>query len=232
MIISGLQKTTLIDYPGKIAAIVFTRGCNFRCHYCHNPELVDPDIYYPEIKQEEVLDFLEKRRNVLEGVVITGGEPLIHSDIREFIKKIKELDYAVKLDSNGSNPVLLQELIDDNLIDYIAMDIKHLPQRYHEITPSDPNIEKIKQSIEIIKNSGLPYEFRTTVLPKHFQKNDFIAIGKLLKGVKIYYLQQFRPLKTLDQAYQQEKSFSQIELEAFQRILEKYIDKCEIRGII
>lgn len=232
MIISGLQKTTLIDYPGKIAAIVFTRGCNFRCGYCHNPELVDPEIYYPEIKQEEIIDFLEKRRNVLEGVVITGGEPLIHSDIKEFIKKIKELDYAVKLDSNGSNPSLLQELIDDHLIDYIAMDIKHLPQRYHEITPSDPNIEKIKQSIEIIKNSGLPYEFRTTVLPKHFQKNDFIAIGKLLKGAKMYYLQQFRPLKTLDQAYQQEKSFSQIELEAFQRILEKYIDKCEIRGII
>lgn len=232
MIISGLQKTTLIDYPGKIAAIIFTRGCNFRCGYCHNPELVDPEIYYPEIKSEEIFDFLEKRRNVLEGVVITGGEPLIHSDIKDFIKKIKELDYAVKLDSNGSNPVLLQELINDNLIDYIAMDIKHLPQRYSEVTPSDPDIEKIKQSINIIKNSGLPYEFRTTVLPKYFQKDDFIAIGELLKGAKIYYLQQFRPIKTLDKDYQQEKSFSQIELEAFKRILEKYIDKCEIRGII
>jgi len=232
MIISGLQKTTLIDYPGKIAAIIFSRGCNFRCRYCHNPELVDPDNYYPEIKQEEIIDFLEKRRNVLEGVVITGGEPLIHSDIKEFIKKVKELEYAVKLDTNGTNPTLLQELIDEKLIDYIAMDIKHLPHRYSEVTPSSPDIKKIKQSIEIIKKSKLPYEFRTTVLPKLFNKKDFEDIGKMLKGVSAYYIQQFRPIKTLDQDFQQEKSFSQIELEAFQKILQKYVDKCEIRGII
>jgi len=232
MIISGLQKTSLIDYPDKIAAIIFTRGCNFRCHYCHNPELVDPEIYYPEIAPETILDFLDKRRNVLDGVVITGGEPLIHADIKDFIKKIKELDYAVKLDTNGSHPALLQEIINDKLVDYLAMDIKHLPQRYHEVTPSQPDIKKIKQSINIIKNSGIPYEFRTTVLPKHFQKDDFIAIGKLLAGAKNYYLQQFRPIKTLNTDYQQEDSFTQIELEAFKKILEKYIDNCEIRGIM
>jgi len=232
MIISGLQKTTLIDYPGKIAAIVFTRGCNFRCRYCHNPELVDPEVYYPEISQEKIIDFLEKRRNVLEGVVITGGEPLIHSDIKDFLKKLRGLDYAVKLDTNGSNPVLLKELIAEKLIDYIAMDLKHLPERYHEITPSQPDIKKIKQSIAVIKKSGLPYEFRTTVLPRFFKKEDFEKIGKLLKGVKAYYLQQFRPIKTLDSSFAEEPSFSEIELEAFKNILKKYVDKCEIRGIM
>lgn len=232
MIISGLQKTTLIDYPGKIAAIVFTRGCNFRCAYCHNPELVDAEKYYPEISEQEIMDFLDKRRGVLEGIVITGGEPLIHSDIKSFITKAKNLDYAVKLDTNGMNPELLQELIDEKLIDYIAMDIKHHLEKYSEVTPTDPNISKIQKSINIIMNSGLDYEFRTTVLPKLFNKQDFEEIGQLIKGAKIYYLQQFRPLKTLDQSYEKEKSFSDIELQAFKKILENYIDKCEIRGIM
>lgn len=232
MIIAGLQKTTLIDYPGKIAAIVFTRGCDFRCAYCHNPELVNPEIFYPEIKEEVIIDFLEKRRHVLEGVVITGGEPLIHSDIAAFIKKLKAMDYAVKLDTNGTNPKLLKELIDKKLIDYIAMDIKHSLDKYHYITPSSPPIEAINKSIKIIMNSGLPYEFRTTVLPRHFKKEDFQNIGTLIRGARIYYLQQFRPIKTLNSEYQEESSFSELELGFFKKIMEDYVDKCEIRGII
>ncbi|MFA6027851.1 MAG: anaerobic ribonucleoside-triphosphate reductase activating protein [Patescibacteria group bacterium] len=232
MIISGLQKTTLIDYPDKIAAIVFTRGCNFRCGYCHNPELVNPEIFYPEIKEDEIISFLEKRRKVLDGVVITGGEPLIHSDIEKFIRKVKALGYAVKLDTNGTNPQLLKDLIDKKLIDYIAMDIKHSLDKYHHVTPTSPPIKDIKKSIKIIMTSGLPYEFRTTVLPRHFKKEDFINIGELIKGARIYYLQQFRPIKTLDKTYAEEGSFTEEELSEFKKFLTDYVDKCEIRGII
>lgn len=231
MIISGLQKTTLIDYPGKMAAIIFTRGCNFRCHYCHNPGLVDPEKYYPEIPESEILDFLEKRRGVLEGVVITGGEPLIHRDIEKFLRKVKNLDYAIKLDTNGTNPELLQDLIDKKLVDYLAMDIKHHLDRYGEVIDIEHDRKNIDRSIKIIMNSGLEYEFRTTILPKFFQLEDFHKIGALIKGAKKYYLQQFRPLMTLDVKFYEEPTFTAIELEAFKKILDTYVDKCEIRGV-
>jgi pyruvate formate lyase activating enzyme len=231
MIIAGLQKTTLIDYPGKMAAIIFTRGCNFRCHYCHNPGLVDPEKYYPEIPEKEILDFLEKRRSVLDGVVITGGEPLIYQDIGKFLKKIKDLGYAVKLDTNGTNPELLQKLIKADLVDYIAMDIKHHLDRYGEVIDSRHDLANIEKSVKMIMNSGLDYEFRTTVLPKFFQLEDFHKVGDLIKGAKKYYLQQFRPIMTLNVEFYKEPTFAAIELEAFKKILEAYVDKCEIRGV-
>lgn len=231
MIIAGLQKTTLIDYPGKMAAIIFTRGCNFRCHYCHNPGLVDPEKYYPEIPESEILDFLEKRRNVLEGVVITGGEPLIQGDIEKFLRKVKNLGYAVKLDTNGTNPELLQKLIKKKLVDYLAMDIKHHLDRYGEVIDTKHDIENINKSIQLIMKSGLDYEFRTTILPKFFQLEDFHKIGALLKGAKNYYLQQFRPLVTLNVKFYEEPTFTSLELAAFKKILDAYVDKCEIRGV-
>ena len=232
MIISGLQKTTTIDYPGKIAAIVFTRGCNFRCGYCHNPELVNPDKFYPEIDEQEILDFLIKRKNVLEGVVITGGEPLIHKDIDQFIKKVKDLGYAIKLDTNGTSPKFLKELIDSGMIDYIAMDIKHDVDSYKKVVNTDLDSENIRKSIKIIMDSGVDYEFRTTVLPRLFNEDDFKKVGELIKGASKYYIQQFRPIKTLDESYAEEESFTAKELEQFRALMEQYVDTCTIRGII
>ena len=182
MIISGLQKTSFIDYPEKISAILFTRGCNFKCPYCHNPELVDPERYYPEISEREVLGFLEKRQDVLDGIVITGGEPTIYQDLPALIKKIKQFGYLVKLDTNGTNFMMLKELIEQNLIDYVAMDIKHHPQRYQEIAGID--VEDVKKSVEYLIASDLPNEFRTTVLPRYFGAEDFGKLGEFIKVTK------------------------------------------------
>lgn len=230
MIISGLQKTSFIDYPEKISAIIFTRGCNFKCPYCHNPELVDPERYYPEIAWEEVLDFLEKRQDVLDGIVITGGEPTIYSDLPKFIKQIKDLGFLVKLDTNGTNFAMLKKLVEEKLIDYVAMDIKHHLERYSEIAGIES--QDVKKSIDFIMQNNLDYEFRTTVLPKYFNAEDFAKIGGLLKGAKKYYLQQFRPQRTLDHALSEENSFTDLELEQFKKIMQGYVDDCQIRGIM
>ncbi|MBU0671034.1 anaerobic ribonucleoside-triphosphate reductase activating protein [Patescibacteria group bacterium] len=232
MIISGLQKTTLIDYPDKIAAVVFTRGCNFKCPFCHNPELVNPDKYYPEMPEQEILDYLEKRKNVLDGVVITGGEPLIYSDIENFIRKVKAMGYKIKLDSNGTNPKLLEDLIDKKLVDFVAMDIKNYLDKYDETTGVKVNKDNIKKSIDIIMKKAPDYEFRTTVLPRLHKKEDFKKMGELIKGAKQYYIQGFRPIKTLDPEYAKEDSYTEKELEEFKEIMAGYVDKCEIRGII
>ncbi|MFH1781360.1 MAG: anaerobic ribonucleoside-triphosphate reductase activating protein [Patescibacteria group bacterium] len=232
MIISGLQKTTLIDYPDKIAAVVFTRGCNFKCPFCYNPELVNPDKYYPEMPEQEILDYLEKRKNVLDGVVITGGEPLIYSDIENFIRKVKAMGYKIKLDSNGTNPKLLEDLIDKKLVDFVAMDIKNYLDKYDETTGVKVNKDNIKKSIDIIMKKAPDYEFRTTVLPRLHKKEDFKKMGELIKGAKQYYIQGFRPIKTLDPEYAKEDSYTEKELEEFKEIMAGYVDKCEIRGII
>ncbi|MFH1536504.1 MAG: anaerobic ribonucleoside-triphosphate reductase activating protein [Patescibacteria group bacterium] len=232
MIISGLQKTTLIDYPEKIAAVIFTRGCNFKCPFCHNPELVNPEKFFPEIKEQEILDFLEKRKKVLDAVVITGGEPLIYNDIEDFIIKVRSLGYLIKLDTNGTNPELLEELLDKKLIDYVATDIKNCLEKYNITTNTDVNLDNIKKSINIIMEKAPDYEFRTTVMPKLFELSDFKEIGELIKGARKYYIQQFRPLKTLDPAFEKEKSFTALELKEIQKVMLKYVDKCEIRGIM
>ena len=192
---------------------------------------MDPDKYYPEIKEVEILNFLKKRKNVLEGVVITGGEPLIYSDIENFIRQVKELGYVVKLDSNGTNPDLLQDLINKKLIDYIAMDIKNSLTKYSLTVNTNVDTKKIQRSIKIIMNSGLDYEFRSTVMPKFFSKESFKEIGEFIKGAKNYYIQQFRARKTLDPSFANESSYSDQELIEFQEIMHNYVDKCEIRGI-
>lgn len=226
MIIGGLQKVSLQDYPGKVSAIIFVRGCNFNCPYCHNPELIDPERFSPIILEEEVFAFLKKRHKVLDGVVITGGEPTIYNNLPEFLKRIKQLKLLVKLDTNGANPVMLKRLLKEKLIDYLAMDIKHNLKRYHLITPVD--LRKIKESIKIIMHSGLPYEFRTTVLPKYFKKEDFSKIGQMIKGAKQYFIQQFRPQKTL-RLREDEPTFTKAELAKFKKIIDNYVEKCEIR---
>jgi len=224
MNIGGLQKTTLIDYPGKIGCTVFLTGCNFRCPWCQNPELVLPEKIKksPKISEKDFFNFLEERKGFLEGVCITGGEPTIHKDLPNFIKKIKKLGFAVKLDTNGSNPRILKNLIKKKLIDYIAIDVK-APLK-------NPDIKK---SVEIIKNSSLDYEFRTTVVPTVHNKEDIIKIARELSkptrlrqgfgGQRKYYLQNFRPEKTIDPKFKKIKPFNQKQLESIQKECQKYL---------
>ena len=191
MIIKGLQKLTLLDYPEKTACTVFTGGCNFRCPFCHNASLVT-NINSDEISESEFFSFLNKRKNVLQGVCITGGEPTLMPDLHEFISKIKSLGFLVKLDSNGYRPDVLKSLVKDKLIDYIAMDIKNCESKYPlTIDIPDLDITKIKESINFIMNCGIDYEFRTTIVKELHSTQDIEEIGLLIKDCKKYYLQSF-----------------------------------------
>ena len=198
MLIGGIQKTSLLDYPGKISAIIFTQGCNFRCPYCHNPELLKTGENASLVSVSSVLDFLKTRIGKLDGVVITGGDPCLHKDLPEFIKAVKQLGFLVKLDTNGSFPGMLENLINENLIDYIAMDIKAPFEKYSSIAGCDIDIEKIKRSVHLVLESGIDYEFRTTVVKSMLAYDDFEKIGNEIHGAKRYYLQKFVPTKTLD----------------------------------
>ena len=228
-IINGLQKSTLIDFPKKIASIVFSQGCNFRCGYCHNPELLSLNIPKTQISTEEVFSFLKTRKGKLDGVVVTGGEPTLQTGLYDFIKEIKEMGFLVKLDSNGSNPKILEKLINDNLLDYIAMDIKAPLEKYSEITNVKTNTENIKKSIELIKNSSVDYEFRTTVIKSQLSFDDFENIGKLLNGAKRYYLQKFIASKIYDETLKDETTYSNEEFSQLCSILRKYIQEVDFR---
>lgn len=221
MIIGGLQKTSLLDFPEKIAAIVFTMGCNFRCGYCHNPELING-----EAKIEEVFEFLKTRQGKLDGVVITGGEPCLQKDLPEFIKQVKELGFAVKLDTNGSFPEMLEKVLPD--LDYVAMDIKAPLEKYSQIVNVDVDTSKILKSIEILKNGGVDYEFRTTVVKSQLSFEDFEKIGQLIQGAPRYYLQKFVASKILDKSLENEKTYSTEEFERIIDILKSYV-KAEVR---
>ncbi len=229
MRIGGFQKFSLIDYPGKICAIVFTQGCNFRCPYCHNPELVKPSLFGKTIIEEEIFSFLEKRKGKLDAVEITGGEPTLQKDLVDFIHRVKEMGYLVKLDTNGSNPEMLEIIINHGLVDYIAMDIKAPLEKYKEVTHSVISPDKIKRSIRIIMNSNIKYEFRTTVVKSQLSREDIISIGKLIEGAKLYVLQRFIPSKTLDPNFLNEKTYSDGELESLKRKLEKFVCRCLVR---
>ena len=229
MRIGGFQKFSLIDYPGKICAIVFTQGCNFRCPYCHNPELVKPSLFGKTIPEEEIFSFLEKRKGKLDAVEITGGEPTLQKDLVDFIHRVKEMGYLVKLDTNGSNPEMLEIIINHGLVDYIAMDIKAPLEKYKEVTHSVISPDKIKRSIRIIMNSNIKYEFRTTVVKSQLSREDIISIGKLIEGAKLYVLQKFIPSKTLDPNFLNEKTYSDGELESLKRKLEKFVCRCLVR---
>lgn len=221
MIIGGLQKTSLLDFPEKIAAIVFTMGCNFRCGYCHNPELING-----EAKIEEVFEFLKTRQGKLDGVVITGGEPCLQKDLPEFIKQVKDLGFAVKLDTNGSFPEMLEKVLPN--LDYVAMDIKAPLEKYSRIVNVDVDTSKILKSIEVLKNGGVDYEFRTTVVKSQLSFEDFEKIGQLIQGAPRYYLQRFEASKILDKSLENEKTYSTEEIERIIDILKSYV-KAEVR---
>ena len=190
MKIGGFQKTSLLDYPETISAIIWTAGCNFSCPFCYNKDLVKGKTsVFPE---EEILDFLKKRKGLLDGLVITGGEPLIQEDIVEFCEKVKKIGYLIKIDTNGTNPEKLQELIDKKLVDYIAIDIKAPKEKYDQLTGVKTDLSKIEKSIEIIKKYAPNYEFRITIVPNILNKEDIVNIAKWLEGAKKFYIQQFK----------------------------------------
>lgn len=239
MLIGGLQKSTLIDFPGKIACTVFTVGCNFRCPFCHNPELVDRDNFKLNgiIDEEDFFSFLSARKGVLDGVCVTGGEPMLHVDLPDFLKRIKNLGFLTKLDTNGTNPQMLEKLIDEKLVDYIAMDIKtklktqnSKLKTYEEVVGAKVNLEDIKKSIKIIMESGLDYEFRTTVVPGLHTEEDIIEIAKEIRGAKKYYLQQFRPgEKILSEEFRTKKPYPESFFYGIYGKIKDYFDICEVR---
>ena len=231
MQIGGLQKTTLIDYPGRIAATVFLCGCNFRCPWCYSSELVLPEKIknQPRIPEKEFFDFLKKRKGLLEGVVLCGGEPTINKDLPDFIRNIKRLGYPVKIDTNGSNPEMLKDLIDKKLIDYVAMDIKAPKEKYNEAAGAKVNIKNIGKSVEILKNSNIDFEFRTTVVPSVHTKEDIIKIAKWIGPAKKYFLQNFRPEKTIDPKLEKIKPYPKEYLLEIQEAISPFFEICQVR---
>lgn len=229
MDIGGFQRFSLIDYPDKISAIVFTRGCDFRCGYCYNAELVLPERYPELIPEKEILDFVQTRRGKLDAVVITGGEPTLQPDLLEFIWKVKKLGFLVKLDTNGFNPELLKKIIEQKAVDYIAMDIKAPLEKYQTVINVKIDVNKISESIRLVMNSGIAYEFRTTVVKSQLNKEDILKIGKLIKGAKRYALQKFLPAKVLDPEFTRRETYSDAEFAEFRQALSDDVEECLVR---
>ena len=233
MIIAGLQKMTITDFPENVACILFLKGCNFRCPYCHNSELIDYKIDDNYILKEEVFDFLKKRQGVLDGVVISGGEPTVNKDLPKLIKEIRDLGFKIKLDTNGTNPQMLKELLEDGLIDYVAMDIKNVPRKYLETAGlSEKNqqiLENVQKSIDILKKSKINHEFRTTIMKKYHNIEDLEEINKLIGKDEKYFIQNFEDSEyVLDHNIE---PFSEKELKEIKNKLTKNFQKTSVRGI-
>jgi pyruvate formate lyase activating enzyme len=230
MIINGLSKLTLLDFPGRVAATVFLAGCNLRCPYCHNAPLVLRTDETEQIDENEFFAFLKKRRGLIDGVCITGGEPTLRPDLPEFIRKIKDAGYAVKLDTNGTNPGMLASLIGSRMLDYVAMDIKNSLVKYPE-TVGIPGFvtETIKVSAALLMSSAVDYEFRTAVVKGLHEKEDFEEIGHWLAGAKRYYLQNF--VDSGDLIVRGTEGHSPEKMAEFLEIIKKYIPGAELRGI-
>lgn len=230
MKIYGLNKTTLLDYPGKVAATIFLGGCNFRCPFCQNSSLVLNPSAQPEIPVKEVLSFLKKRKGILDGVCITGGEPTLSPDLPELLREIRTLGYPIKLDTNGTHPDLLKTLTEQNLIQMTAVDIKACPDNYPALCGLvHPELDAVKETVEFLKNGTLDYEFRTTVIRELHSEKDFIEIGQWLTGAKAYYLQAYRDSEEVLQPGF--SSYTRKELEHFREILKRTIPLVELRGI-
>jgi pyruvate formate lyase activating enzyme len=231
MRLAGLQKTSVIDFPDQISAVVFTQGCNFQCPYCHNRQLIPFNLSEGKelMPESYFFGFLEQRQNLLDGVTITGGEPLLQSDLKDFMLKIKEEHgLLLKLDTNGSNFEKLQKLIEADLIDYLAVDIKFSWASYEQLAPAGL-ISDIKSSVEMIIKSDLNYEFRTTVVPGLHNQEEIKKIAQQIKGAEKYYIQNFRPVNTLAPGLRDQRSFAPSELEQFKLAAEKYLKNVQIR---
>ncbi len=239
MKVLGLQKLTLLDFPGRVAAIVFTGGCNFRCPFCQNSSLVLAPQTVPQISDEEFRQFLKKRQGLLDGICVTGGEPTLHADLPEFLASIKSAGYLVKLDTNGTNPAMLASLLDDKLLDYVAMDIKAGPEHYAQVCgledlSSDAVtslLADVRRSVELLKNSGIEYEFRTTVVKGLHTAEDFQDIALWLSGCRAYFLQAFRDCPEVLLANHPFSSFGEEEMKEFLAIVQKEIPQASLRGL-
>ncbi len=239
MRIGGLEKLTLIDYPGHLAAIVFTQGCNFRCHFCYNPQLVWPrsessdsikEKGYLGWSQDDLFLFLAERKEKLNGVVITGGEPTLHPDLPDFIRQIKNLGYDVKLDSNGTNPDMLEYLIKEKLIDYIAMDIKAPLDKYEQVVGAPVDLPRLEKSVRIIKESGLPYEFRSTLVPQLLNEEDIEAMGRLIEGARAWYLQDFKSdTELVNGSFRNKQAFTAVKMDDLAKIGQRFVPNCQVR---
>jgi len=231
MKIGGLQKTTLIDFPGRIAATVFLIGCNFSCPWCYSSEIVLPEKIknHPIFPEKEFFKFLKERKGLLEGIVVCGGEPTSNKDLPVFIKKIKKMGYFVKLDTNGSNPKMLGELIKKKLINYVAMDVKLPKDRYGEIFRGNIKVEDIEKSIKILNNSNIDFEFRTTIVPTIHQKKDILEIVRWISPAKKYFLQNFRAEKTINPAFIEIRPYSQEWLLDIQKTIAPFFEICQVR---
>ena len=229
MKIQGLQKLTLLDFPEKVACTVFTAGCNFRCPFCHNASLVVDIPNEAEMIEEEFLKFLKKRTGILEGVCVTGGEPLLQPDVENFIRKIKELGFLVKLDTNGSFPDKLKDLVKKNLVDYVAMDVKNAPELYGITCGTDERfLEAVRESVSFLKEGNVSFEFRTTVVKHLHTEDSFEKIGQWLRGTDRYYLQKFKDSGDLINGHMQ--GYEDEEMEKFLEIVQKYVPEARIRG--
>ena len=228
MQIGGIQRFSSIDFPGRIASVLFTVGCNFRCPFCHNPELVVGP--FPSIPEDIIFAFLKSRVGQLDGVVISGGEPTLHHDLTEFITKIKDLGFEIKLDTNGTNPTVLQELLNKNVLDYVAIDIKHTWEKYNTITRVNLDVESIKKSVNILINSNIEYEFRTTVIQSIHTLDDIVEISENIRGAKVYAVQEFIPTKTLDENFSKYTAFDKNDFENIRKKIEGNVEKFIIRA--
>ncbi|MFH0814594.1 MAG: anaerobic ribonucleoside-triphosphate reductase activating protein [Candidatus Falkowbacteria bacterium] len=193
MLIGGVQPLTLLDYPGKVAMTIFTKGCGFRCRFCYNPELVIPAQYVKTISESDIWDLIKARQHLIDAVCITGGEPTLQKDLLKFIKKIKERGLLVKLDTNGTNPGVLEQLLAEKAVDYFAMDIKAPWQKYSKIIGATVDMSAVKKSAIIILNSGVEHEFRATVLSELHSSNDIVEMAKQVKGANKFFIQRFKP---------------------------------------
>jgi len=240
MIIGGLQKFSVLDFPGHLSAIIFTQGCNFRCQFCYNPVLVLPKDELQDnetinevdscLSEGDLFNFLEKRVGKLDAVVITGGEPTMHQDLSEFIGKIRQMGFKVKLDTNGTNSQVLQNLLDKKILDYVAMDLKAPPHKYDLVTGVQPNLEEIKKSIKIITGSSLPHEFRTTVVPELIELNDIEHMGRMIRGAQKWFLQSFKSdIDLVNQSFKGEKPFTGRDMEEMRNIGAEFVGECVVR---
>ena len=228
MDINGIQKLTLLDYPGKCACTVFLAGCNLRCPFCHNASLVLGGAE-AAMGEEEFFAFLKKRRGLLDGVCVTGGEPTLRPGLPEFLRKIRELDYLIKLDTNGSNPKMLRQLIDENKVDYVAMDIKNCPDRYSPTCGGIDILSAVEESLCILRENKVEYELRTTLCRPFHDKSALEAIGKWLAGTEHYYLQNF--VDSGDLVGSDVSGFTKEEMEALLKAVLPHIPTTQLRGV-
>jgi len=232
--IAGLGKTSLVDYPGKIAAVVFSPLCNFDCYFCHNRSLIRNVPEDQVIPEEDVFAYLRKRVGKLDGVVLTGGEPTLQPDLIDFAGRVKALGYAVKLDTNGSRPRILKDAMESGYIDYVAMDVKAPRERYREIAGVDVDVAAIEESVGLLMNGKTPYEFRTTVIPR-LTRADIVSIGQWIEGAAQYALQQYQRPEFSEEVIDLrlgERPYPPEELTAMQEAVEPYVGVCLIRGVV